>query len=325
MMVTSEPITHEYFREDRLNMFWRFICERQMIWYKRSIQKLDPPWTEDHIMQRERFTNIYRELDPGTKYAIQHILEIDAPKPDKIFNIMFYRLTGRDKTHAAVGFQHLATFDPERLEQALKHIRDVKGEPVFTAAYMVGAYTRMGSTDKIENVVRLFTKLDQDFTDFYARIEACQSSAEVYEVLRSPYGFGNFLAYQVLVDLLYPLKMYGNKPLLPYSHDDWSIPGPGARRGIAMLLKNDAHAERLDVMRWLRHNQRAEFQRLGLNFPFVTDEQGKQIDISLANIQNCLCEFHKYVKIGDGTGRGRRKFTSSTLGDVLQLSLTLPS
>src|SRR6266702_298003 len=170
-MFMSGPITREYFREDRLNLFWWFVCERQTIWHKRSVQKLDSPWTQDPIMQSERFTNIYRELDPGTKYAIQQILEIDAPKPDKIFNIMFYRLTGRDKTHAAVGFQHLATFDPAGLEQKLKHIRDVKGEPVFTAAYMVGAYTRMGSTDKVENIVRLFTQLDRDFAAFYARIE----------------------------------------------------------------------------------------------------------------------------------------------------------
>ncbi|HEU5441542.1 MAG TPA: hypothetical protein VFU88_19820, partial [Ktedonobacterales bacterium] len=40
------------------------------------------------------------------------------------------------------------------------------------------------------------------------------------------------------------------------------------------------------------------------------DTSGMERELSLANIQNCLCEFHKFVKIGEGTGRGRRKFAA---------------
>ncbi len=308
----TNPITRGSFRNDRLDLFWWFVCERQNIWHKRFVQNLPLPWTKDPVMQNERFTNVYRELDPGTQYVIREILEIDAPKPDKIFNTMLYRLIGRSETHAAIGFQQLAAFTPSHLEYLLKEYRNTQGSPLFTAAYMVSAYTNMGSTNKIENVVRLFALLYQDFQTFYKRIEGCTSSAEVYDVLRSAYGFGNFLSYQVLVDLLYPLKVYGNTPLLPYSHDDWSSAGPGAQRGISMLLKNTKRKDYLDVMRWLRNNQVLEFCRLELDFPYIKDSDGKYIDISLANIQNCLCELHKYVKISEGTGRGRRKFTPST-------------
>lgn len=301
-------ISYEHFRYDRLNLFWWFVNERQTTWSKRFVLKLPPPWTEDHTMQTERFTNIYRELDPGTQYVIKEILDIQAPKPDKIFNTMFYRLVGRSETHAAIGFQQLATFDPDYLEYSLKRIRDTSSTPIFTAAYMVSAYTLMGSKDKIENVVRLFALLHKDFHIFYSCINSCRSAAQVYEVLRSAQGFGNFLAYQVLVDLLYPLPVYNNTSLLPYSHDDWASAGPGAQRGISMLLKEKVEAEHLDVMRWLRINQIVEFHRLGIKFPYLRDHEGKITEISLANIQNCLCEFHKYVKIREGTGRGRRKF-----------------
>lgn len=300
---------YTYFCSERLDLFWQFICERQSIWHRRFVQKLPPPWTNDPILRSERFTNIYRELDPGTQYVIKEILEKQAMKPDKIFNTMLYRLIGRADTHAQVGFQWLDTFNPEQLKSDLVRLRE-SGVPPFTAAYMVSAYINMGSRDKIENVVRLFTLLYQDMDRFYACIEASSSAAEVYEVLRSAHGFGNFLAYQVLVDLLYPLKIYEGAPLLPYSHDDWSSPGPGARRGIAMLLREDVRIDFLEVMRWLHCNQRTEFNRLGLDFPFLTNELGEAQDISLANIQNCLCEFHKYVKISEGTGRGRRKFTA---------------
>lgn len=315
-------ISYEHFRYDRLNLFWWFVNERQNIWSKRFVHKLPSPWTEDHTMQTERFTNIYRELDPGTQYVIKKILNIQAPKPDKIFNTMFYRLVGRSETHEAIGFQQLATFDPEYLEYSLKRIRNTSNTPIFTAAYMVSAYTLMGSKDKVENVVRLFALLHKDFHIFYSRINSCLSAAQAYEILRSAQGFGNFLAYQVLVDLLYPLPLYSNTPLLPYSHDDWASAGPGAQRGISMLLKEEVVAEHLDVMRWLRINQNVEFNRLGIKFPYLRDHEGKFIEISLANIQNCLCEFHKYVKITEGTGRGRRKFIPLVSTDQAQFSYT---
>ena len=84
----------------------------------------------------------------------------------------------------------------------------------------------------------------------------------------------------------------------------------GQVRSVASLsfFKEGIKADHLDVMGWLRFNQKVEFDRLGLEFPCLVDHEGRDVEISLANIQNCLCEFHKYVKISEGTGRGRRKF-----------------
>jgi len=255
---TNGPLTPAQFYAPRLDLFWWFICERQSVWRRRTLEHLPGPWTDDRILQEERFTNIYRELDPGTRYVIDNVLELDAPKPDKVFNTMLYRLVGRAETHAALGFQYLATFDPQRFIDTLKRIRDVEGKPPFTAAYMVSAYASMGSHDKIENVARLFALLHRRFDGFYARIEAAHHPSEVYETLNTAQGFGNFLSYQTLVDLLYPLKVYGGKPLLPYTHDDWASAGPGAQRGIAMLLAEGVVADHLTVMRWLREHQDAD-------------------------------------------------------------------
>lgn len=306
------------FRPDRLELFWRFVYERQVIWRRRVVLQCPPPWTNDPILHHERFTNVYRELDPGTQYVLREILEQDASKPDKVFNTMLYRLIGRAETHAALGFQHLADFDPEHLRAVLRRFRD-QGHAPFTAAYMVSAYTSMGTADKIENVARLFAKLSADFPAFYVQLVSCRTLESAHGVLSSVYGFGNFLAYQVLVDLLYPLRVYSDAPLLPFSHNDWASAGPGARRGIAMLLNDDVPRDDLAVMRWLRQHQRDEFDRLGLDFPYLTTHTRIPLELTLANIQNCLCEFHKYVKIRAGTGRGRRKFRPSC-GEPRQLA-----
>jgi 5-hmdU DNA kinase-like protein len=311
----SASVTIETFNPPMLELFWTFVRERQLVWHRRHVECLPPPWTEDETLRTQRFTNIYRELDPGTQYVIHHVLNLDEPAPDRIFNVMMYRLIGRAETHAALGFQRLDTFSPEHMSQTLAHIRDVESKPPFTAAYMVSAYTNMGSRDKITNVTRLFTRLRDNFSQLYTRIEQASSLEQIHLALSKEQGFGNFLAYQTLVDLLYPLPMYGGRPLLPFSHDDWASAGPGAQRGVRLLLLPGARAEYLDIMRWLRVHQRAEFQRLGLDFPFLQAANGSEIEISLANIQNCLCEYHKYVKIRAGTGRARRRYNAAGAGD----------
>lgn len=178
----------------------------------------------------------------------------------------------------------------------------------------------MGSREKAVNIARLLVGLVEHFDLFHARLRNSDSPVEAYETIHSENGFGNFLAYQILVDLLYPLHICNGRPILPFSHDDWASAGPGAQRGIQMLLGPKGRVQSLEVMRWLRANQHGEFTRLGINFPYLRHTTGECRAISLANIQNCLCEFHKYVKIRSGTGRGRRKFVPN-MGITLQLPL----
>ena len=132
---------------------------------------------------------------------------------------MLYRLIGRIETFSTIGAQHVSSFDSGFLEKTLRFIRDVKQEPPFSGAYIVSTYLRMGSRDKVVNIARLFDELAKTFGGLCDRLLACQSAEAAFLELRSVYGFGTFLAYQVLVDLLYPLKINGGKPILPFSHN----------------------------------------------------------------------------------------------------------
>lgn len=293
--------------EESLELFWQFITKRQQVWYRRVVEGQPAPWTDDEILQDYRFTNVYRELDPGTQYVIQNILEADASRRDKILNVMLYRLIGRLETHEYIGFQSLESFDATKFENQLKHRRDELGETVFTGAYMVSGYNQMGSSDKVENVAALFEEITDEAT-FFDDVLSTESMEETYDLIRSQPGFGNFLSYQVLVDLLYPVDYYHGDSVLPFSPDDWSSPGPGAQKGLKQLVTDFNGFTRLDVMRWLRQNQQGEFNRLDLEFPYLETEDEGRLELSLANIQNCLCEFYKYHKILHSNGRARRCF-----------------
>lgn len=134
-------ITRDLFVTEQLELFWWFVAERQKIWVRRFVQRLPSPWTTDPILRQERFTNVYRELDPGTVYAVEHILEANLPEKDRIFNVMLYRLIGRAETHTTLGLQRVYDFDPDRFVDRLRWMRDVCGRAPFTAAYMVSGYS----------------------------------------------------------------------------------------------------------------------------------------------------------------------------------------
>lgn len=58
-------------------------------------------------------------------------------------------------------------------------------------------------------------------------------------------------------------------------------------------------------MQGLRQKQKQMFDRLELDFQYFETEEGEQLELSLANIQNCLWEFYKYHKILHSNGRVR--------------------
>lgn len=289
-----------------LDTFWNFIYERHSIWHRRFILKEPYPWTTDLVLRKNKFTNIYRELDPGTVYSIENIMERDAPKSDRVFNVMMYRLMCSIPTYSSFGFRLVQDFTEKDFDDHLCDIYNSR-EPVFGNAYLISPYSSMGSEFKFRNVSRLFGQLHRSFTSFFERLESTNSLEEAFKVINSQYGFGPFLAYQICVDLLYPLQRESGKGILPFSHDDWARLGPGALRGFSRISSSK---DTLAGLRWLWRTQEEEFKRMDIEFPWLEDPRapGWKLRISLANMQNCLCEFHKLRSIQDGTGKSQRLY-----------------
>lgn len=292
-------------RTEALDSFWRFVAERQRIWCRRFVERRAPPWTTDPILQSNRFTNVYRELDPGTQYALKWILEGRESAQDRVFNIMIYRLIGRAETHRRLGILRLQDYEGAKFESVLRGIRSEGGAP-FTSAYLVSGYSSYGGADKIANVATIFEELRRHFDPFWDKLHTSESMEEAFSVVSGMDGFGSFLSYQVMVDLTYPLKVEGGRGLLRVDPEEWARAGPGATRGLRLL--GSSQKTDLSTMKWLASSQASEFERLNVQFPFLRDEAGRRVPISLPNIQNCLCEFYKYSKIRTGDGRARRRF-----------------
>lgn len=290
------------FDKAALDRFWRFVAERQSIWHKRTVLKLPPPWTDDPVLRDYRFTNVYRELDVGTRYCMKHILAADADRKDKAFNVMVYRLVGRASTHYRLGFTRARDFTAEKFIAAATDIR-AEGSPVYTGAYMVSSYGP-GSMDR--NVGAVLAELASGFDPFWAELNEYTQPETAFELIKTRRGYGDFLAYQVLVDMTYQTPAGS---VLNVDLSDWSKAGPGAEHGLARLFatENCAGIDALGVMLWLRDHQEAEFARLGLDFKhWVRD--GAPVRISVGNIENCLCESWKYTRALEGGAMPRARF-----------------
>jgi hypothetical protein len=102
-------------------------------------------------------------------------------------------------------------------------------------------------------------------------------------------GVSTFMAGQVIADLK-------NTPAHPlYTASDWwsfALPGPGSRRGMDWLC-----GEKVSEAEW--HNGLASLQDKLYNDGWHLCRQ---------DIQNCLCEYDKWERVSNGTGRSKRNY-----------------
>lgn len=287
-----------------MEQYWDFIAERQRIWYRRKVQGSPPPWTADPVLQEYSFTNIYRELDPGTVYAVQNILQRDEPPHEVAFNLVGYRLFGHEPTWDAmdwlrpdVGGDNIR----QRVQRVLEDMAD-RGERAYTPAYMVSNYGR--SEPKSVVMADVMGTAAAAWPKLYRGVKNAPSRQAAHKALTNIWGVGRFVAFQVLVDMCYPV-LPGGEAMLPWSNDGWATGGPGGWRGLKRLYPSLKRGDEQRGWKDLAGRRREALDARG--FVYLQDEQGKAVPPHTANLQNCCCEFDKYSKLSASGGGGRKR------------------
>lgn len=298
--------------------FWKYVYDRQVIWHRRFAQKLPRPWTDDPVLRDYSFTNAYRELDRGTQFAIENVLNTPgcishATAPDMLCRIVTYRWFNRTEV-----WDHLAGVMNNPLREYNKELVDVLEEklrefattvgPVFTGAYMVCSYHTYPGRDKIEKVCNFLRYFFQNKGRIYRELCEQPTPEKAHEYLQTLPGVGPFNAYEFYSDMMY-LPGY-----LPHKENDWANPGPGAKRGLRLIFPD--RTDYAGMIFQLRDEQHAAFDALGLEFEVVAlrNADGSVRWLSMRNIEHNLCEYSKYAR-----GRARVKFAprATTTGDYI--------
>jgi len=266
--------------------YWYFAAERQQIFLKR-LQGAKPPYTNDKILQTYKFCNVFRATDRVSQFLIRDVIYSgkDSAK-DQLFRILLFRLLNRNQSwldlEETVGRVSTLDFSFDRYDRALHALRE-KG-PIYGNAFILCANKVFGHAEKHRNHLAL---LEHIFirTEIWKELVAADSLQELFERLRSLPLLGDFMAYQMAIDLNY-------SELFCFSENDFTVAGPGAKRGIAKCFTDVGSLTSADVIQWMVEHQQVEFARLGLDFGGLFGRPLHAIDC-----QGLFCETDKYCRV----------------------------
>jgi hypothetical protein len=298
MKLTSD-MTHNYFR---------FIYERQLIWYKRQVLMLPAPWTDDEIMQKYKIINMYRQLDRCTIYLLKK-LDGMTDRRATLFNIIFYRFFNADQLYENLGIEPFAHYDRvTALDVGTRFVAMKKrGLTMFNTAYVIspGASTEPKHETILNNLVGVWESLD----DMITRIDASKTPEEAFAILQEVPLAGPFLACEFWTDLAY-VHFFPQG----WTDNDFVSVGPGARWGLRILfgdkLRDRDYLPKLKELHSLQSKYLpAMHQIANTNLPWKTISYKGALSnhpyLSITDAEGALCEFRKYWNLSHGSGRRR--------------------
>jgi hypothetical protein len=206
---------------------------------------------------------------------------------DDIFlRVVLYRLFSRPQTwrliEAETGTITARSFDPGRIGAVLEAARG-EGRALYTAAFILAAAPAYGHARKHDNHLALLEAMLE--AGLPARVAAAGSLAEVYRLLGEWPLIGPFMAYQLAIDLNYTT-------LVDFDEDDFTVPGPGALRGLAKVFADLGGRSPSGAVHWLVDYQHRAEAELGIAPPRLFGRPLHAIDA-----QNLLCEVDKYARV----------------------------
>jgi hypothetical protein len=118
----------------QLNAFVGFIAERHAIYQKRAAGQ-PAPWTDNPILARWSFCNMYRHLDRTTAWIWDNWCRPHADDPDLWFAMVIARLINRIETLDALGYP--VPWDPEHFITVMASRPEGKR---YGSAYVIPAF-----------------------------------------------------------------------------------------------------------------------------------------------------------------------------------------
>jgi 5-hmdU DNA kinase, helical domain len=273
----------------RVKAVWEFAKKRHLIYLRREAGDAPETWTDDPILQRFRFCNVYRELDTVTAWLHKHWLYPNSEHPDLWHAFVVARHMNNIPMLEALG--PTLPWDPEWF-CIITENRRLQGEKVFGAAYMIG--TRHKGSKAVYLANEVFTPLWRAREQVRPRPGDTLTSWHMQ--LGLWYGLASFMSAQVVADI----KHVGALALAPDRHT-FCASGPGSRRGLNRVMNRALKSS------WKEDEFRLRVTELRIKLAPLFFEQG-WAPPDAQNVQNILCEFDKYERARLGQGRPKQLF-----------------
>ena len=281
--------------------YWELAAERQEIFFKRFRGEI-APWTDDHILRFNKFTNSYRASDRVSQYLIARVIYSDEFRETDLFlRILLFKLFNKIETWELLernfGRISVNNFSVPTFSRTLTHAISL-GTSIYSAAYIMPSGNIRGRHYRQKHLMHLHL-LDKMIKDRLAqKLSKNGTLSGTFKMLLEYPTIGRFLAYQYAIDLNY-------SSLLNASEGEFIVPGPGAKEGIRKCFSDLRGLTEADIIRFVTDRQEIEFEQRGISFKSLWGRR-----LQLIDCQNLFCEVDKYarVKFPEYNGpRGRHK------------------
>lgn len=255
-----------------LDRFLYWIEERESVRLRKDDGK-PRPWTDDEVIGTYRFCNVRRMDDRVSRWLLNNWYLPNKNHSNMVVAVSVARHFNLPNILDMIGFPR--KWSPETIKDKIR-CHKLGGNPVFNHAYMVRGND---GKDKVGSV------MDYTIQPLYddPPVVDTKSMQTTWGVIHARYGFGSFMAGQVVADLRWALSGSWK------DRKKWAPIGPGSKRGMNRLLERPLES--------------------GIKNPQFEVELGDVIQICIARLddsithrleaidyQNCLCEFDKYER-----------------------------
>jgi hypothetical protein len=272
---------------------WYWVREREQIRQRKESGRDQKLWTKDPILSTYRFCCVRREDDLVTTWIRKNIRERFKGHPHLWLMLCIARQVNWPETLDELilrgAWPHNADFDFTTKMAQVMNDRKGDGKKVYTGAYMISAPATKGADKQTyiaETVVGGLWRRRDMFAKHFANNQRLQRT---HELIMKTNGWGQFMAYQAVVDMRFTSLLRGASDVA-----SWAAAGPGTLRGL-----NRVHGRATDAPL----SQAQALREMRQIFGLVRDETGVHMDFS--DVPNILCETDKYLRTKNGEGRPR--------------------
>jgi hypothetical protein len=253
-----------------VNRFFRFCRARHEIFLRRESGQAREHWTDDAILQKFKFTNVFRELDRTTAWFRHFVRQPLRDKPEVMLATVLFRMFNRIEVGEAIFCQtvagpvdavprlydrvgtsgtklggQMAAVTPFEIYCATGNLRELRGYikmslprgPYATGAYIISSPPGFSKLDGVLRVVDDFAK--RKCANGHCGYEDWRCAAK--RLLEEPKTRVMEHVWNWLREFDYLGKFHSYEVACDLRHtallddavdvDSWCSPGPGARRG----------------------------------------------------------------------------------------------
>ena len=286
-MVLENPYAHSLDGleiEDPVKSFFDYCKKREAVRVKRESGEAYP-WTDDPILQKGRFLNVFREDDKVSKSIIKFAEPAKEDLPLLIQALFFSRWCNRDSTIDKLSLDDLA--DPEALKEKLLGLEQWEN---FTAYPVEDSYWGDKLYNRIDASTNKFFEKKEELVEIV--LNSSRSVINATENINKQFKMANnFPIFMALIDIA-----WFRQDLIPITTD---VPtGIGA----------EPYLDRLQKFLNLNNHQDVGTKMIELQKKFWPEAKREFYPI---DIEYQSCECRKYFSYVNGTKKfeGKNLFT----------------